>query len=232
MHFASKFDSSILFDTGSGNKKRLLDISSLAKDLGEVKCSALLSLHALTGCDTTSALKGIGKQKPIKILEKNREFNVVLAKLGETWSMDQSDCLSLEHFMCCVYGFPRFTRIDKLRLHLFRRKFDNNDKINPGKTIDFGNMPPCFSSLYQHILRANFQTVIWKSAIQNFPELEDALLHGWETEDNILQPVWTDKDVLPKALIDILEVQNDSGLEFDDVIEEEKSEDSDPEFIL
>ena len=91
MHFASKFDSSILFDTGSGNKKRLLDISSLAKDLGKVKCSALLSLHALTGCDTTSALKGIGKQKPIIILEKNREFNVVLAKLGETWSMDHSD---------------------------------------------------------------------------------------------------------------------------------------------
>jgi hypothetical protein len=45
----------ILFDTGTGNKKRLIDITKLAQQYQQELCTALLGLHAFTRCDTTSA---------------------------------------------------------------------------------------------------------------------------------------------------------------------------------
>jgi hypothetical protein len=56
----------ILFDTGTGNKKRLIDITKLAQQYQQELCTALLGMHAFTHCDTTSAFKEIGKVKPIK----------------------------------------------------------------------------------------------------------------------------------------------------------------------
>ena len=69
LHFSSKIDSRLLFDSGSGNNKILINMTDLANSYGPKKCTVLLCLHAYTGCDTCSAFKGIGKIKPIKIIE-------------------------------------------------------------------------------------------------------------------------------------------------------------------
>ena len=47
----------ILFDTGTGNNKRLIDITKLAQQYQQELCTSLLGLHAFTRCDTTSAFK-------------------------------------------------------------------------------------------------------------------------------------------------------------------------------
>jgi len=80
----------ILLHTGSGNKMRLLNITSLAHDYTRV----LLALHGFTSCDTTSTFKGIDKVKPIKLLQKTPRFHTVFEKLGECW--DVSDDLHLQ----------------------------------------------------------------------------------------------------------------------------------------
>ena len=59
---------------------RILDITKIADECTERRCTALLALYTFTRCDTTSAFKGIGKVKPIKILEKNSKFEDVFAK--------------------------------------------------------------------------------------------------------------------------------------------------------
>ena len=55
LYYASDLGIRILFDTGTGNKRRLLDITKLAKDFTHVYCAALLAMHAFTRCDTTNA---------------------------------------------------------------------------------------------------------------------------------------------------------------------------------
>ena len=70
LYYAADLGTRILFDTGTGNKRRLLDITKLAKDFTPVYCAALLAMYAFTRCDTTSAFKGIGKVKPIQLLQK------------------------------------------------------------------------------------------------------------------------------------------------------------------
>ena len=49
--------------------------------------TALMALHAYTGCDTTSAFKGIGKQAPIKLLQRRPEFEAALGRLGNSWDV-------------------------------------------------------------------------------------------------------------------------------------------------
>ena len=67
-YYASKINIALLFETGFRCKKRLLNISQLAHDFTPLHCDALLSLHAFSRYDTTSAFKSIGKVMPIKLL--------------------------------------------------------------------------------------------------------------------------------------------------------------------
>ena len=75
LRYAEEFgDTTALFDTGKGNQKRLIEISSLTKGLTQNYCTALLALHAFTGADTTSAFKSKGKLKPMTLLKGNHSF--------------------------------------------------------------------------------------------------------------------------------------------------------------
>ena len=56
-------ETTILYETGKGNKKRLINMNNIAQKFSQEECSALLGLHAFTGRDTCSAFKGIGKIK-------------------------------------------------------------------------------------------------------------------------------------------------------------------------
>ena len=48
----------ILFETGKGNKKRLINVGKLAQVLSPLLYDAFLGVHAFTGCDSTSAFRG------------------------------------------------------------------------------------------------------------------------------------------------------------------------------
>ena len=56
-------------------------MTELAEGLTPEYCTALSALHAFTHCDTTSAFKGIGKVKPIKVMQKIPKFQPILAEL-------------------------------------------------------------------------------------------------------------------------------------------------------
>ena len=50
------------------------DIEKTCNMLGKPVCYVLPSLHALTGCDTTSRMYGISKSSALKMLSKNERF--------------------------------------------------------------------------------------------------------------------------------------------------------------
>ena len=66
LHHASLLRINIFFDTGYGNQRKLFNITEHSRELGPNHCAALLSVNAITGCDTTSCFMGVGKQKPLK----------------------------------------------------------------------------------------------------------------------------------------------------------------------
>ena len=88
LHYASTMkEITIIFDTGTGNKKKIINVTEISKRRDDVSVQAMLALQAFTGCDTTSCFKGIGKLKPLKLLKKFPEYYRKLAMLGELWEV-------------------------------------------------------------------------------------------------------------------------------------------------
>ena len=71
-YYAPNMKVHLLFDTGTGNRRRLIDVTELFKEFTPTYFAALLGLHAFSRCNTTSAFKGIGKVKPLKTTEKKQ----------------------------------------------------------------------------------------------------------------------------------------------------------------
>ena len=61
-------DQTILFDTGTGNKRKLLNVKDIVSATGTDLCEVLPTLHCFTGCDTISAFMRRGKVAPLKVL--------------------------------------------------------------------------------------------------------------------------------------------------------------------
>ena len=55
MYFVKDMPCKVVMDTGTGDKRRLLDINDIALKIGQDMYSAMLGLHAFTGCDSTSS---------------------------------------------------------------------------------------------------------------------------------------------------------------------------------
>ena len=223
LHHAASIQSVLFFDTGTGNNKRLIDVSKIAKGYGETYCTSLMVLHAFSGCDSTSAFKGIGKVKPIKILEKKKNFIDSFAAVGDSWNVSTNILQSLEEFTCCLYGYPRFSSLDSLRYHCLKKKCVDSDKIDPKKTIDLSAFPPCQNTFEQHVKRTMYQVGIWKRAIEQFPEVVNPDGIGWVKNEGVLEPLWCEGPVLQTCLAD--PVENDCEDELD-LLQEELDSDS------
>ena len=106
-------DLNINLQMGSGTKLELLDIKS--NTLGDDIAMTFPRIHALSGCDSTSAISGIGKVKMFKAVCKEERFVNVAGLLGE--SLDQSDDVVdvLEELFCSLYGLKEEISINKAR---------------------------------------------------------------------------------------------------------------------
>ena len=61
LHHSATINCQILFETGHGSKRRVIDITKLANHYGAQLCPAYLGLDVFIGCDSASAFKGRGK---------------------------------------------------------------------------------------------------------------------------------------------------------------------------
>ena len=197
-------DVTILFDTGTGNKKRLIDVTAMSEELTESYAEALLALHAYCGCDSTSAFKGIGHLKPLKLLKKNAKYEKPLAKLGNSWTVSEDLMDELDAFTCAIYGRQNVKHVDELRYFKLNELGSRDQQVNPTKNVDLASVAPCRKSLEQHIRRVNYQVGIWKHSHLPDPDIPAPTEnHGWHSVDGKLEPLWFNGEALPKSVIDI-----------------------------
>ena len=107
----------------------------------------LLSVHALTGCDTTSAFHGYRKKSCWKTFLNQP---LLVAGIGR-----DGELAPIEQFVCHLYGGPKQSSVDQARLQLF-------GKANEGLEM----LPPTKDALELHTIRANYQAQIWLQADQ------------------------------------------------------------------
>ena len=91
-------------------------------------------------------------------------------------------------------------------------------KINPSTpNFDMAKLPPCHDCLAQHINRTNYQVAIWKCAEHGLLEIPDPTDgHGWYIVYGLMEPLWTERNIVPLHLeSDLEEVMDESGSDDD-----------------
>lgn len=192
-HFKDLQCQELWFRTGVKDRLRFIPIHLLNSSLGQPLCKALPAFHALTGCDSTSALQGIGKTTAWNVLLKDDQLQQQLSQFGADPIVSNQSLISSEAFICSLYNRGgRFTKADDVRYLLFCQKNKKSEEL-----------PPTSESLIHHIKRANFQTHIWNKALVALQNLPSPDGHGWKMEGNNLVPVLMTKEHAPKSIIEL-----------------------------
>ena len=82
----------MLFNTGTQQRKRNIDILQIRSTIGPGTCEALIDYLAFSGCDSTSAFVDHGNTKGYKLLHDHRPFRSTMAKLGKSLSPCKDAC--------------------------------------------------------------------------------------------------------------------------------------------
>ncbi|KAI4493650.1 hypothetical protein M0804_001826 [Polistes exclamans] len=175
----------IIYFLKPGRAQQRTEIYSSKSLSAYPKCqNYILFLHAITGCDTSSAMYRRGKTSVFKLFEKNDLTNCakVFTKIDST---PQTIITEGIRFLLAVYGAPKkITCINKYRNLTFVKNTRNK------KQIQLSCLPPKSASAIQHLYRVYYQVQTW---LDNQLNPED---WGWKLIDNTLEPI---KTLLPPA---------------------------------
>ena len=172
--------------TGTAQKRKYILIGDVCRQLPESLIEALLPFHALTGSDTTSYMCGHTKRTAWKVFNENHHL---LVGLGEG-ILTPSVSASAEEFVCKVYGMETLQTTDSVHHVMF------------GKGCKPDQMPPSSDALRLHIQRAHYQSMAWKRAHCQRPNLPDPTELGWKRNVAGLQPFLMSLNPIPESCIE------------------------------
>ena len=182
-------------------RERFIPIHDIAAKLGSEICGSILATHALTGCDCTSSLFGIGKKAAYKALSKMVTNGNTIAGLRninalESWMEAAKD------LVLAMYGkrAKECKTLDELRYFLAT----TSDK--PATQL-----PPTEDAFWQHALRAHLQTLIWTQSHIAKPNIPDPDGHGWFRDSTGLHQVLYTKESAPAEVRDITHLYCSDG---------------------
>ena len=171
---------------GTSKSFRLIPVHIIAMQLGADKCKALLGFHALTGCDSVSALFGIGKKTAWTMWMAFPKFTEAFLFLSNKSDYITNEIMALtEEFVarlyCCSVTPEHVTTVKRLRYELFHFGCK-----------DFNDLPPTLNALQLHTRRAAYTAGhIWGQALIKAPTQASPALWGYKLQEGNWQPEWT-----------------------------------------
>ena len=128
----------------------VLDVNETVKQLGSRKCSQLLGVHSLSGCDTVSYPFGKGKQSTLKLLEIDIPgLDQVLGQPGATHAQLKA---TADNFFLPLFGQKSCTTMNDASARFYR------DCKKPPPLMK--KLPPTDVNLQLHMIRANLQMLL------------------------------------------------------------------------
>jgi hypothetical protein len=203
----SKEDNQVyLYKQGVGKcPDKVFSIRNIREQLSELSTS-LLFLHAMTGCDTTSALYRQGKKKAFNLLQKMKELRRdVVNVFNDPTSSPDSVYSAGEHFLLALYGAPKSTT--SLNDHRHKRFMKAVANCPVQNQMQLAALPPTSAAAKEHSFRVYHQVQQWLGV-----ELEPTQL-GWQLKNGNLQPVLTRQAPAPEKLLTLISCNCKSGCE-------------------
>ena len=186
-----KFKSTLGLSTGSSTNKRIIDLSAIYSHFGDLFCKALPYLHAVTGCDSTSAFFRKGKKKACKVV-RNCEDN--LAVFSTPTPKPSKELVSAtEKLVSLLYTNNNKTlTVNDARYQLFKN--GNSEQM----------LPPNDDCLLQHTRSASYKiwhSTIWHLCLEAKPDIPSPQSNGWHMTNGVLEITWNDKPVIPAQIL-------------------------------
>ena len=175
-----------------GAKNPCININAIRAKLGDEYAKFLPVLHAISGCDTTSRLHGIGK---ITVLNKSEKiFAEARPFLSPDATPDEIENAG-RRILCLIYdGRDNTFDLNKIR----KRKFEKN-VIKSLKHVDIQVLPPTNDAAKYHSFRVYHQVQVWQGN-ENLKPTE----WGWKEVNDQLFPRTMDKAPAPDSLMKII----------------------------
>lgn len=178
-------DSLLLVLTGTGQRKRFININACASRL-ENMSQSLIGLHAFSGCDTVSSLKGKGKKTVFNLTKNSETLQIMFSKLGKDFNLSEELFHELCGFTCLVFGLESSSDLNSARYSAFCANRD---------------LPPTYGQLKQHANRANYQAAIWKRACLSHISPPTPTDSGWVKDGEDLRILWTEEEIAPPDIL-------------------------------
>ena len=168
---------------GHGKHNRIINIREVSTVLGVQRCTALPLWVSLTGCDSTSSLRGRSKRTAFNTWKKSEDaVTQAMVHLMQhpftTLRVDSGQFKVLEAFFVAMYG-GAVESINEQRKKIFCQRNQNPEV-----------MPPTQNALFHHYQRALYQASVWASAHLNEINAPDPLQFGWRQLEKRLLPLW------------------------------------------
>ena len=137
---------------------KLINIQQVKTDLCPDLCDVLLPLHAMTGCDTTSAPFRKGKKKPLMLAKCSVEFRSHLAIFNNKQSDKVSIAEAGEKLMMMMYNVKQFKTLDMARYFHLKQMI-----THPGLSsiTKLSTLSPTSGSAKMHSFRVFLQVQSW-----------------------------------------------------------------------
>lgn len=153
---------------GKGNSPTMLYSSNSFKN----KPQDILFLHAISGCDTTSAPFGIGKNKVMQMYSKNPSLSELLAIFKDPEATPNQIVDSGEKFLVKLYGGT----IDVDNLEEMRYRIFSN--VVAKSRCQLARLPPTKDATKYHLFRTYLQVQTWMGSQGSHQKLPSAW--GWK----------------------------------------------------
>ena len=102
--------------------------------MGQLRSQVLVFFHAFTGCDTTSAFKGIGKKKLYEALKAYTEIETIFADFHEhpfpALNENDSRFEKIERFVILMYSQTSIlTSVKEAMMNMYFSRTQNIEKV-------------------------------------------------------------------------------------------------------
>ena len=173
---------------------KCINIGSLQEKLGPNACNCILVVHALGGCDSTSAIFGLGKGTIFNRIIKDSFCHIHCSTLQYERASLGEVCAAGINLLVALYG-------GKVGEPLSHLRYTAYCSSSLSQRFQAERLPPSESAARFHAMRVHLQAVIWGTLGACVINPTD---WGWKLQRNMLLPIQIDGEVAPKDILRVV----------------------------
>ena len=116
-HFFNTLKIWLKVEVQGKNNLRLTNVNNFYPELRETLCKAHLAYQALTGCKYTASFVEIGKDPPLKLLQKAQ---LVLRELSALEKIDENTISTIQGYICKIYESKNISKVKFTNTYFWR----------------------------------------------------------------------------------------------------------------